>query len=453
MVNESGNLCVCVPGTMESCYSGPMGTDGVGLCAAGTHVCDADGLGYGLCEGEVLPAPESCLGPEDEDCSGEALACAGTFEWQKKAGDAGAQSAGGVAAWLGGAMITGSFAGSVDFGGGALTTAGGDDVFVARFDYLGAHVWSKRFGDNLAQNGRAIAVDPQGNVLVAGDFAGTIDPGGGAITSAGGTDLFLVKYAADGAFVWQQAFGGAGAQTVVWSNRFGDGAAQVGKAVAIGPTNEVVIAGDNSGTVNFGGGNLATAGSTDIVVAAFDQGGAAVWSKQFGNNGAQVANGLAIDAAGNVVLAVSFAGNVNFGGGALTTAGGNDIGLAKFTTGGMLLWGKRFGANGADNARGVAIDPFGAIVIAGDFANTVDFGGGNLVSAGNTDVVVAKFDGTGTHVWSKRAGDAGAQTASGVGTDAEGVVATGTFAGAIDFGGGAMTTAGGNDVFVVKLGQ
>ncbi len=498
--NEGGEGCVCVPGSMDACYTGPMSTDGVGICAPGMALCADDGLGYGPCEGQVLPAAENCLLAEDEDCDGMPLACSGAYAWQLGFGDAGAQVGGGVAAWNEGGVITGTFAGTVNFGGGALVSAGGNDVFVASYDYLGAHIWSKRFGDGVAQTGNDLAIDGLGNVFVIGDFAGTIDPGGGALVSEGGNDMFLVKYAADGTFLWQKAFGATGGQSVIgvatdaegrvaitgsftgsvgfggnllmsagandmfvavldadgnhlWSKRFGDAAAQVGKAIAMGPAGEVVVIGDNAGTVDFGGGALATAGGTDIVVASFDKDGTFLWASQYGNTAAQLANGVAIDDVGNVVIAVSFAGSLNFGGGNLTSAGGSDVGLAKLTTGGMLLWGKRIGAGGADNARGVTIDPFGAIVLAGDFSNTVDFGGGGLMSAGGTDVFVAKYDPQGTHLWSKKAGNTAAQLTTGVASDASGVLVTGTFAGAMDFGGGAITSAGGNDVFLVKLGQ
>ena len=500
-VNEGGDQCVCVPGSTGSCYGGPAGSDGVGICLAGSAICAEDGLGYGPCEGQVLPSIESCLAPEDENCDGVALACTGDDVWHLKVGDPGVQAAGGVGAWNEGGVIVGTFAGTVDFGGGALVSAGGNDVFVASYDYLGAHLWSKRFGDAGAQTGNEIAVDALGNVFVVGDYAGTIDPGGGNLVSEGGNDMFLVKYSADGAFLWAKSFGAAGAQSILgvatdkdgrvaitgsitggvgfggnlltsagatdifvavldadgnhlWSKRFGDTAAQVGKAVAIGPSGEVVLVGDNSGVVDFGaGGALTSAGGTDVVIASFDKDGTPLWSKQLGNNAAQLANGVALDATGNVVIAISFAGAVNFGGGNLTSAGGSDIGIAKLTTDGMFLWGKRFGAAQPDNARGVAIDPFGAIALAADFSGSVDFGGGALLSAGGTDVVAVKLDTQGTHLWSRRAGDTAAQQAGGVAADASGVLVTGVFAGTLNFGGGALTSAGMNDVFLVKLTQ
>ncbi len=499
-VNEEGASCVCVPGAIDPCYTGPAGTEGVGICMGGTATCNPDGLGHAACEGQITPAVENCLAASDEDCNGAALACSGSDQFHKRFGDAGAQSAGGVAAWNGGAVICGTFAGTVDFGGGALTSGGANDAFVASYDYLGAHQWSKRFGDAAAQSAAAITVDAQGNVFVVGDNAGTMDPGGGNVTTAGLADVYLVKYDVNGVFQWAKQFGDNKAQNAFavatdaagrvaitgqfaskadfggglltsagltdmfvavfdkdgapqWSKRFGDAAAQAGKAIAFGPMGEVVVAGDNGGVVDFGGGNLTTAGATDVTLASFDTNGTFLWAKQFGNNVAQVANAVAVDDVGNIVLAASFAGTMNFGGGVLTSAGGNDMGLAKFTTGGMYLWAKRFGAAGADNARGVAIDPFGAIGLAGDFAGSVDFGGGALVSAGGTDIVVARFDALGAHVWSHRAGDAGAQVATAASSDVTGVFATGTFAGTVDFGGGALTTAGGNDIFLVKLSQ
>ena len=58
----------------------------------------------------------------------------------------------------------------------------------------GKHLWSKRFGDAGTQAANAIAADASGNVIVAGRFEGTVDFGGGALTSAGLSDIFIVKF-------------------------------------------------------------------------------------------------------------------------------------------------------------------------------------------------------------------------------------------------------------------
>jgi hypothetical protein len=68
----AGGASTCMPGSSERCYSGPAGTGGVGICRGGQRICAADGSGHGPCMGEVLPSPETCETPADEDCDGEA---------------------------------------------------------------------------------------------------------------------------------------------------------------------------------------------------------------------------------------------------------------------------------------------------------------------------------------------------------------------------------------------
>jgi hypothetical protein len=71
MTNEGGAGCVCLPGSTAACYDGPAGTQGVGACQGGTKTCFADGTAWGPCMGEVLPAPETCNTPVDDDCNGQ----------------------------------------------------------------------------------------------------------------------------------------------------------------------------------------------------------------------------------------------------------------------------------------------------------------------------------------------------------------------------------------------
>ena len=85
--------------------------------------------------------------------------------------------------------------GQVDFGTGPLASAGGSDVFLAKFKSLGTPVWSKRFGDAQSQTGVGVAADASSNILMAGDFSGSLDFGGGlSLTSAGGSDVFVAKF-------------------------------------------------------------------------------------------------------------------------------------------------------------------------------------------------------------------------------------------------------------------
>ena len=303
--------------------------------------------------------------------------------------------------------------------------------------------------------------------------------------------------------------------TLNWASRFGiDGNMSV-QAVAIDPnTSDIVMTGYFDGSVNFGGGvrkshGDAAAGS-DTFVAKFNSAGAYIWAKTFGNGMVVGANGVTVDASGNIVLAGEFfGGSINFGGTTLQSVGNDDLFLVEFDAAGGYKWGNSFGTSGqsqgldtvAVDALGnvfiaggcnaldfgggaktgdyiarfdstgayswsdafptttsyggpwLAVDGVGDMILAGNFESTVNFGHGTLTSAGSSDVFVAKFDSSGTCQWANHYGDASVQAASGVVTDSCGnIVITGNFGGTINFGSGAITAAAtGGSVFLAKL--
>ncbi|MBI4705509.1 MAG: hypothetical protein HY744_30820 [Deltaproteobacteria bacterium] len=159
-----------------------------------------------LCDGLAATCPSACAGDPDcvpsYSCRSSQCVPPGAQLWSKAFG--GASIGYSVAVdGSGSALVTGSFDGTVDFGGGPLTSAGGYDIFVAKLDNAGGHLWSKSFGDASGQGGWAIAADGSGNVLVTGGFAGAVDFGGGPLTSAGGGDIFVAKLDPSGNPVWQ----------------------------------------------------------------------------------------------------------------------------------------------------------------------------------------------------------------------------------------------------------
>jgi Beta-propeller repeat len=436
---STGGAGECMPQAQAPCYDGPPGTEGVGICKAGIKTCNADGMTYGPCMGEIVPQPEDCATPIDEDCDGLAPSCKGTCLWSIRAGDANAQDGSGIAVDASGnVLVTGSFSGTMTFGGAILTSAGADDAFVAKLDALGNPLWSKRFGDLNEQIGAGIAADASGDALVTGTFAGVTSFGGSLLASAGLGDVFVVKLDAAG--------------NHVWSKRFGDAGEQDGNSVAVDAVGNVLVTGFFFGAMNFGGGPLVSAGQNDIFVVKLDDAGNHLWSKRFGDAGAQSGASIAVDAAGNVLVTGSLSGTVDFGGGPLVSAGQNDIFVVKLDAAGNHLWSRRFGDGGAQGGAGIAADGLGNVLVTGAFSGTANFGGGPLASAGGGDVFVVKLDGAGNHVWSKRFGDSNEQAGYSVAVDAAGnVFVTGSFSGAVDFGGGQLASAGSDDFFLLKL--
>jgi hypothetical protein len=499
----SGGGPLCVPGAAMPCYDGPAGTAGVGLCKAGAATCAPDGASWGPCAGEVLPQPEDCATPFDEDCDGMAPACKGALQWARRYGDASNQFGTGIAVDAAGKLVvTGYFVGAVNLGGGALTSVGSTDAFVAKLDTDGSHLWSRRFGGpGAVTQTQGVAVDGSGNVLVLGVFGGAVDFGAGLVTSNGGEDIFVAKLDAAGALLWARHFGGAvgfdqagqgiavdpagsvvltgyfssplsfggptlpnaGGEDVfvakldpsgahVWSNAFGDGADQSGRGVAVDGAGNVLLVGGFAGSVAFGVPALTSAGGQDVFVAKLDPGGTPVWSRRFGDAQDQAAQAVAADGAGNVLLAGDFSGTLAFGGPALISAGGQDVFVAKLDAGGAPVWGKRFGDALDQSVQCLAVDGGGNLLLTGGFQGALGFGGPALISAGGQDFFAAKLDPSGAHVWSRRAGDAQEQSGRGIAADASGnAFVIGDFSGAADFGGGELASAGGADIFIAAF--
>lgn len=62
---------MCMQGDKKPCYTGPVGTQDVGICAGGFRYCP-NGMTYDpVCKDQVIPVAEQCNGA-DENCDGDA---------------------------------------------------------------------------------------------------------------------------------------------------------------------------------------------------------------------------------------------------------------------------------------------------------------------------------------------------------------------------------------------
>lgn len=137
--------------------------------------------------------------------------------------------------------------------------------------------------------------------------------------------------------------------------------------------------------------------------------------------------------------------------------------MAKYSSTGALLWARSMGGTSSDEATGIAVAADGSVYASGHFAGTADFCSGpgtaylSTGSVYNHDAFVLKLDAAGNYIWAKSVGGAYEDQASGIALAADGssVYLTGWFSGQVDFDPGtgtqSLTSAGGYDVFVLKL--
>jgi hypothetical protein len=237
-----------------------------------------------------------------------------------------------------------------------------------------------------------------------------------------------------------------------WSKRFGGSSSDTGYGVAADGSDAVIVAGTFLGTADFGGGDLVSVGSSDIFVAKYDASGVHQWSKGFGSTTADGGFAVAANTSGSVVITGYFTGTADFQGGPLVNAGGNDVFVARYDASGAHQWSQRFGSTSNDIGFGVALDSYGNTVVTGHFTGTVDFGGGNLVSSGPNDVFLAKYSANGLHQWSSGFGGSSGDAGYGVAINAsEDVGITGDFQSTANFGGSNLVSAGGYDVYIAEF--
>lgn len=161
---------------------------------------------------------------------------------------------------------------------------------------------------------------------------------------------------------------------------------------------------------------------------------------------------LAVDAQGNVLVGGTFEGSLRVGGETLVSAGDSDVFLARLSPAGAVLWARRFGDAERQELRALAFDPAGNALVTGNFSGTLEMGGATLTSERRA-MFLAKLDPAGNAIWSKalEGEDDSIQEATAIAADRQGnVLLSASVEGTLDLG-GVTVDHGGSFPFVAKL--
>jgi hypothetical protein len=202
--------------------------------------------------------------------------------------------------------------------------------------------------------------------------------------------------------------------------------ADVARALALDREGNIVIAGSFQGTARFGTIALIATHAYESFVAKLDPRGTFIWARTIaGTLSGDRPQGLALDAAGNVHVAVSFTGRATLDGATVETSSQTDILIAKLDAAGRRVWhvpATRTNPIGLEEGLGIGVDAGGRITVAGTFDHgAAVFGKISIDAEGERSAIfVARLDAEGRFIWAKPAGEPGGAGASALAVDPEG---------------------------------
>jgi len=230
-------------------------------------------------------------------------------------------------------------AGQVRAALGDQTALGDADGVLQKYDPTGALLWTRQFGTAGYDQATWVAITSDGHVVVSGYVSGAL-PGQ---LATGGYDSFAMAFDADG--------------TLLWQDQHGTSATEFGVSIATDAAGNAYLVGRTQGTYPM----ATSAGSTDVIVRAYDADGAVLYTTQFGTSGQDDSMSISAAPDGRVFVVGYTAGTFPD----QTSAGGGDAFLAELDVDGALLGVRQFGSTGTDVARDVVFDPRGKVYLTG----------------------------------------------------------------------------------------
>lgn len=314
----------------------------------------------------------------------------------------------------GNVYATGMFYGTVDFNPSAsvnnLTSNGGSDIFVAKYNSSGQYQWAYKIGGSTNDAGQRICIDGLGNVVIVGYFGlgasavefNTTGSGASATrTSNGLNDIFVVKYSSSGSFVQVTSLGGIGND--------------LANDVKTDLNNNIFVTGTYAGTMTINSLSVTSAGNTDAYLLKLNSNLTAQFLFNLGGTSADKSESLAIDSNNDIIIAGTVSGtagtsfdmnpsasqvnNITLG------VNATENFLAKYDNDGNYKWATAFSgtANHLSRPLGLGTDLCDNIIIGGAYTGTINFNpsgsGASFTSTSQWGAAVAKFSASGNFRW------------------------------------------------------
>lgn len=311
--------------------------------------------------------------------------------------------------------ITGYYSGTADFSGTTLVSnSGSQDLFLAKYDPGGALLWVISEGGTGAETGYDVEVDQLGNIVITGQFRGTITLGASTYvsginptTGVRDFDVFIAKYDASGNLLWSKH------GFAPYDDR--------GIDLAVDNSNNIYLCGQFSDTISFDNTYTNNAMNAGFLMK-MDENGTEDWFRTFAA-GQSILYSVEHDGSNNVLVTGNFMGNLVVLGGATPlfypTTYSNNIFLFKFDGGGNPVWNTIDGSENWVTARDLIIDGNDDVYVTGNFSceftqYSDSLGSGFFNSVGDRDVYISKYSSLGGRIWQRQFGGRGDDYCSGI---------------------------------------
>jgi gliding motility-associated-like protein len=371
------------------------------------------------------------------------------FNWMRNATASSEQEGFAVASdQYGNVYETGFIKGSgVNFSSVLINSAGGEDIFISKYDQNGNILWAKPAGGSGDDRGQSIAVDTAGNVYVCGYIAGSATFFGSPniTVSVSGTDIFIAKYNSSG--------------NVVWVKRADASNNSAARGICTNGV-DVFITGEFSGNVNFGAINISSGGAKDMFIASYNCAtGAEQWAIKGGGSIDDFGTSITMDNTG-IYATGSFQNTGTFQNmsGSMSSNGNEDVYVLKYNFAGTGLWKCKAGGSNDDHETSICTNGT-YVYVAGHYAGLMTIYNSGLTAvssmtaAAADDAFLIQYDAaSGNYGWSHSENGTGNDRARSVAVNDNGeVFVTGEFDGTLPLSPGpSVTTSGNVDVFITK---
>jgi hypothetical protein len=280
--------------------------------------------------------------------------------------------------------VTGTFKNNMNFGSGnSITSAGGDDIFIVKYNANGLFQWAKRIGGtDLFDKPTDLEVDTKGNIYITGNSKGNVHVAGNTVNT-GLSGFFLLKLNTAGNTEWLKTASNTSTITP--------------KGISIDDSSNCFLIGDFSNALTLQDTTITTNGATNLFIVKYNEAGNVQWLSKTGNttagnlNSHVIATDIAVDKTGKNIYAIArYRGTVFLNTTPLTVSP-TDIQYIFFkcTDSAKVQWVKERGVYNDGLNNKIILDTKQSIYLNQNGIIKLDSNGNQLYR--NTDVVAYNF--------------------------------------------------------------